>query len=302
MADAPTKKVSAFALATTSSVADSIPIIQSGANKRIHPGSTGGLDADLLDGYQASTLYIPRGYIDGLICSNAADTEYDITIAAGQARDSTNVMPLILSSAITKRIDAAWAAGTGGGGMDTGSVANSTVYYIWLIRKDSDGTIDALFSLSKTAPTMPSGYTYKRRIMSLITDSSAKIINFTQTDGDVRLNQPIQDRASAALANTNRTAYANSAPPSMMAILSIDILSGTLGTVAYFWFGPSTRPDAAASATNRNILCNLTNSTDVVIAYIVNDASRQIYARGSSTAINLCINTLGWIDDRGRDA
>jgi len=60
MADAPTKKVSAFPVATTSVIADSIPIIQGGANKRIHPGSGGGLDADTVDGFQARAL-MPAG-------------------------------------------------------------------------------------------------------------------------------------------------------------------------------------------------------------------------------------------------
>ncbi len=45
-------------------------------------------------------------------------------------------------------------------GLDTGSIANATWYFIWAI---SDGTTNAsLASLSSTAPTMPSGYTYKK--------------------------------------------------------------------------------------------------------------------------------------------
>lgn len=87
----PTKKISALPVVTASSAADSIPIVRGGVTSRIHPASGGGLDADTVDGYQAATLYVPRGYIDGLICSNAADAEHDITIAPGVARDQHRV-------------------------------------------------------------------------------------------------------------------------------------------------------------------------------------------------------------------
>ena len=129
----------------------------------------------------SAEIPLPRGFIDGLILSNnVSDADHDIDIAVGVARDSTNVKNLSLTSAITKRIDAAFAAGTGNGGLDTGSVANSTWYHVWLILKDVDGTIDALFSTSATAPTMPTGYTYRRRLGSVLTNGSANIYGFTQ--------------------------------------------------------------------------------------------------------------------------
>lgn len=52
-------------------------------------------------------------------------------------------------------------AASGAGGLDTGAESASTGYYVWGIGK-SDGTFALLFSVSATAPTMPSGYTYKR--------------------------------------------------------------------------------------------------------------------------------------------
>lgn len=240
-----------------------------------------------------------RGYIDGLICSNAADTEHDISIAAGVAADSTNGYWLELSSALVKQIDAAWAAGTNAGGLDTGSVATASTYYIWLIRKDSDETIDALFSLSSTAPTVPAGYTYKRRIMTVVTDGSANIIPTDQIGDRIAFKQPIQDRTLSALASTNRTAYALSVPPGVIAICEIFLSASS--TPFFFWAGPSTRPDASASETNYDQY--LTAAGPESLRYeIVTDSSRQIYARGSSTSLYMGITTRGWIDDRGKDA
>jgi len=64
-------------------------------------------------------------------------------------------------------------AGTsvGANGLDAGSLAISTWYSLWVIY---DGTNTAgLMSLSATAPTLPSGYTYKARVGWIRTDGTA---------------------------------------------------------------------------------------------------------------------------------
>jgi hypothetical protein len=57
--------------------------------------------------------------------------------------------------------------GTAAGALDTGAIANSTWYHVWLIERVDTGVVDVLFSLSATAPTMPANYTRKRRIGSM---------------------------------------------------------------------------------------------------------------------------------------
>ena len=58
--------------------------------------------------------------------------------------------------------------------MDTGSVANNTWYHVHLIKRPVTGVVDVLFSLSATAPTLPTSYTIFRRIGSMRTDGSAR--------------------------------------------------------------------------------------------------------------------------------
>ncbi|MCB1453270.1 MAG: hypothetical protein KDJ43_06465, partial [Rhizobiaceae bacterium] len=122
-----------------------------------------------------------KGHVYGLTLSNnGTDANNDIDIAAGEAA-STETYPvlMVLSSAITKRLDASWAVGTGNGGLDTGSKANSTWYYVWLIRRSDTGVVDVLFSTSATSPTMPTNYDQKRRLPGAIkTDGSGNIIAF----------------------------------------------------------------------------------------------------------------------------
>lgn len=60
---------------------------------------------------------------------------------------------------------------TGVNGLDTGAIAVSTWYSLWVIW---DGTTTAgLLSLSATAPTLPSGYTHKARVGWIRTDGTA---------------------------------------------------------------------------------------------------------------------------------
>lgn len=51
---------------------------------------------------------------------------------------------------------------TGANGLDAGSMAAATFYSVWVINNGS--TTAGLISTSATAPTMPSGYTYKARV------------------------------------------------------------------------------------------------------------------------------------------
>ena len=63
-------------------------------------------------------------------------------------------------------------SGSGANGLDTGTLAGSTVYHKWVIYNPATATTAALLSLSSTAPTMPSGYTYKARVGAISTDGT----------------------------------------------------------------------------------------------------------------------------------
>lgn len=70
-------------------------------------------------------------------------------------------------------------ANSGANGLDTGSEANSTWYYIHAIGK-TDDTLDGLFSTSATAPTLPSGYTYSGLLGAIYNNSSGDLIRVLQ--------------------------------------------------------------------------------------------------------------------------
>lgn len=159
------KKQSELTVATALGDDDEFMLLQAGQNKSI----------------PANAFSLPMNYIAGLITSNGTDTDHDIDIAAGVARSADNVANMTLAAVLTKQIDAAWAVGDDQGGLDAGSVAVDTLYAIWLIKRPDTGVVDALFSTSFSAPTMPADYTKKRLIAAVLTDGSSNILAYTQT-------------------------------------------------------------------------------------------------------------------------
>jgi hypothetical protein len=143
-----------------------------------------------------------RSYIAGLTYqNNFADATNDVDIAAGVCMDSGGTYQIVLS-AMTKRLDAAWAVGTNQGGLDTGAIGNND-YYIWAIGRSDTGVADALFSLSSTAPTMPASYD-KKRLFGWFKRSGGTIVAFTTCElagGGLQLLHTVP-RQDVSLANT----------------------------------------------------------------------------------------------------
>lgn len=143
--------------------------------KRLAIGTSGYVLASSgTDPYWASPV-TPRLAIQGLTyANNGSDATNDIDIAVGGAMDATSARMMVLSAALTKKIDAPWAVGNNQGGLDTGSAAD-TDYYIWLINRSDTDVTDVLFSTSATSPTMPTDYNYKRLIGWFKRASSANV-------------------------------------------------------------------------------------------------------------------------------
>jgi hypothetical protein len=149
------------------------------------------------------------------IANNSTDSEHDLDIDAARiwVSDGTDER-LVDFTAQVKRIDATWAAGTNQGGLDTGTVANDTWYYIWAIYNPTTDTADYLLSASQSSPTMPSGYTYKRRVRGAVrTNGSANIRAFTQRSDFFHMALTADFEGTATNGGTLVT---TTVPPSML--------------------------------------------------------------------------------------
>ena len=123
---------------------------------------------------------------DAWIVLNPEKAFYDLTNStlpipitiANNATDADNDIDFIsVATTMTKRLDANWTAGTNQGGLDTGTKTANVSYHCYVIYNSTTHASDFLFSASPTSPTLPSGFTKKRKIASLRTNGSSNIRN-----------------------------------------------------------------------------------------------------------------------------
>lgn len=128
---------------------------------------------------------LPNLYLNGLLLSNDATTpNTKLDVAAGICRDSNNLIDINLGNYLNQSgIGTANAATiinfavNGINGLDTGAIAASTIYYIFVIADSSNKNVPgALASLSASAPTLPFGYDSIRLIGCCKTDGSSHIL------------------------------------------------------------------------------------------------------------------------------
>ena len=139
---------------------------------------------------------------------DAGDTDHDLNVTAGYARDFGNAVTMHLTGEITKKIDATWAVGDDAGGMDsTDTVGNETGYGVYLIRRSDTGVVDVMFSTDMTAAgsalTLPTNYDQKRLIGWVMTDSSANILAFIQSGDNFQITGDIITLVADVTITTN---------------------------------------------------------------------------------------------------
>lgn len=245
---------------------------------------------------------ILRGQIDGLTLSNnGSDANNDIDIAAGQAADDSAAAYLSLAATLTKRLDAAWAVGSGNGGIDTGSKANSTWYHLWLIQRPDTGVVDALFSTSATAPTMPANYTRKRRIGAVLTDGSGNIRAFIQIGDRFYWSAPQATTSSSVSSTAILLTLVTPLGVKVEADLSMAI--GTQASARFAWVSSPDQSDTAPSTTAAPAadIFNPAGAYGAGTKRVWTNTSSQVRVRadGAITAFVASVNS--WLDPRGRN-
>lgn len=116
-------------------------------------------------------------YVNGLELAWASATT--LTIASGSARNSTNANDIVLDASVTIN-----GATNGANGLDAGSLANATFYYVYVIAS-SNSLADAAGLISTSAtPSLPANYDMYRRVGFVLTDGSAEFLLFWQNGND----------------------------------------------------------------------------------------------------------------------
>lgn len=250
---------------------------------------------------------MPRAYLAGLtLANNGSDATNDIDIAVGACRDSTNVTNMVLASALTKQLDAAWAVGTNQGMRDTGAISNAT-WHLFVIMRPDTGVVDVLASLSATSPSLPTNYTYFRRIGSIIRSGGA-IVLFSQNGDEFLRSASILD-IDVTNAGTSAVLRTLSVPTGIKVWALFNLFTEQVATNFALYVSSPDQSDespnvtAAPLVTIGNTEAAAPNQYWLGGVKVRTNTSAQIRTRQSLSGAGDIqrIATLGWIDTRGRD-
>ena len=144
--------------------------------------------------------------LTGLALSNGTDATNDIDIALGAAASDDAAIAdreiVSLTAALTKQLDAVWAAGSGAGGRFPAGAPPATcdTYHVFVMKNPITNVIDAGFDTSVTGANIPAAFTKKRRIGSVVWDGAT--IKGVLQDGDYfRWKTPVLDYSLSITTN-----------------------------------------------------------------------------------------------------
>jgi hypothetical protein len=235
---------------------------------------------------------LPRGHQFGIFISNSTvDANHDIDFSQGIVRGSTDVSNISVTSSFIKAIDSSYAAGTGNGGMSTGTVAANTWYHTFVVI-DAAATVDGGFdtSLNATNLTVEASSTDFRRRGSVLTDGSANIIAFTQIENEFMWTAPVSDYSADP--STSEIATTLTVPPDANITASLVInMDGSGRTHVH-------HPDVT-SDTSIGTAYNEASGSGATIFQVRTNTSKQVEHLSMTGVTGLTLLTLGWLDDRG---
>lgn len=251
-----------------------------------------------------------RGMIGGLnTARNAIDTVNDVDIAVGSATSDDLTAIMTLTSPMTKQLDAVWAVGTNAGMRASGAAIADTTYHIFLIRRPDTGVVDIAADTSPTGANIAANtnvaYTQKRRIASIMRSGGA-LVNWRQY-GDVFKRGGIStDRSNTAAQAATQLAIGVPTGIKVSPLLRVTLGTTTVPITCSVAIGDGDSGGAGvtvaqlfnSAADGTDAADNLTGPT------FMTDTSAQIWfsqTNTTGTPSSSILQTLGWVDRRGRD-
>lgn len=244
----------------------------------------------------ASTAASIQGAFKNLAASaTGANANVSVSVDEIAVENSANAYQTLRAVALT-------IAGTsvGANGLDTGTIAASTWYSLWVIWNGT--TTAGLMSLSATAPTLPGGYTHKARVGWIRTDNTAnkyplsfkqfgRRIQYAVSAGSNVTVAPIM--ASGILGNVSTPTWAavsvNNYVPSTATCISMFTQNGTLMAA------PNNQYGAVSSTTNPPPIVNgkVNNNNNLTFEFLLESTNVYVASNGGSSTFSC----LGWEDN-----
>ena len=161
------------------------------------------------------------------LAASATGTSANVTVSADEivVENSSNIYQTLRAVSLT-------IAGTsvGANALDTGTIAASTWYSVWVIWNGT--TTAGLLSLSATAPTLPGGYTHKARIGWIRTDGTGNKfpLKFVQNGRKVQYSVAAGSNLTA-LPIMSSGAQGSITTPTWVAVATGNFIPSTAGEI-----------------------------------------------------------------------
>lgn len=250
-----------------------------------------------------------RSYLAGMTAS--FNTTTSVGISVGFATDSTNAVAISLGSSFFKSISGTWAAGAGTSGapvngMGTGLTATlSTWYHICAIVNAAAADVYFDTDAACTANS-PAGTTARRRVGSILLNTSTQIISFSCFGNQCLWSTPILD-VNAASIGTSAVTPALSVPLGVKTFPLIAAVVLKSGTGPTMYVSSPDVTDIAASPANVNTATNISLTTSAFSTPLFmgttslrSNLLSQLRFRTDTASSSYNVATYGWTDDLGR--
>lgn len=256
------------------------------------------------NGVSVDGCLVKNGYITakgtgwGCLVDVASNTQ--ATIAIGVYPDDTNADIIEVADPLTVDITT-----SGENGADGFTEANSTWYSVWIIKKP-DGTVASLLSTSATSPTLPSGYTLKRRVGWVRNDGSGNFIPSYQVPAGplqrwtiYRVTLPaVTEVVGATNILDGGTSTAGAVPPNTPNYVpSTSTLARIKFGVAYVSGAGSMRLAKNSGGSQESYLVNPNARIREGVTDIETTTSQNIYYINSSSGIEVDLAVKGYLDN-----
>jgi len=235
------------------------------------------------------------------IANNIADPNNDIDFSAGNFIFS-DFSGQAVATAMTKRLDAPWVAGTNQGGLFSGTKAANTTYHPFAIYDPVNNLSDFGFSTSLIAADRPVAYTKFKRIASLLTNVSLIIreSNYSfNNDGSYfcYYKTPITDYSSTGSLAGALIPLTIPTGSSTLALLFLGCSNSGVANHAIYLTNPAVSNDLPTLSLATLLLGQGASTIDGgAQAQVITNTTSQIRLRSNSLSGVTNITTLGYTD------
>lgn len=278
-----------------------------GDRLEIYADSTTQMDVSTpprLSSSHVSGLQLANG--DGAFPTPGGDTDHDITATSGERAASNSAGDLVLSTPLTKQIDAPFAAGNNAGGLAaTLTVAINTTYHVFIVDLTAGGAdigLDTNLNASLLLASTGVGTKF-RRIGSVRTDGSANIYPFTQRGDEFRWADPSAHAFLSGGGSATTAALLTIHTPLGIKINARLVFGADGGSANnVFWFTDPDASDLLPGITSQRFTFVMQPGASLGGDFTVfTNVSSQVRWRSNEAARISYGAVVGWIDRRGKD-